>query len=228
MRWHVEHVHTLSDLFFHLGCPPICSVLVPPFASLLLCSLWPFPSSSPVSLLRSLPHSFSFAPFFSLRFPVSCLLWGAILERLLPPRHRWPPRSDLSGPVGPSAKGHSLKSWPINGPAPNSTAFSSVLFFFFPPPAQYFTIHVCIYMCIIVGPCAFCQTRTRQCVCSIRRTGRDKGPSALLIEGPVPQLALLQPLTPLIVQPLRGSTKYFSESLAHYTSLSTARPRRQN
>lgn len=72
-------------------------------------------------LLLSAPEFFSALVFLS-----SLLLSGVPSWRGYTHPDTDGPRSDLSRPVGPSAKGHTLKSWPINGPTPNSHAFLSL------------------------------------------------------------------------------------------------------
>lgn len=105
---------------FLLFPPPFFSPLPPSpsanvryiFLPLLSTSNHPLNFSPTFDLSPSPPFLplLSFPLSFPSSFPPSSPLWGPILARLLPPRHRWPPRSDLSRPAEPSAKGHSLKS----------------------------------------------------------------------------------------------------------------------
>lgn len=107
------------------------------------CDLFPrLPSSSPVSLLWSLPHSFSFAPFFSLRFPVSS---GVLSQRdYSHPDTDGPPDQIYQGQQGPLRKVTLLKADRSMVQLLTAQLFHPFSFFFSSACSVFY--HTCVYL----------------------------------------------------------------------------------
>lgn len=170
-----------------------CPASVLQITSPLFCFLSPFPPlhcsfpfvppSKLYILSLSSPSSPQFSPLLSSPLLTSL---GSHPREAAPTQTQMAPRSDLSRPVETSAKGHSLKSWPINGSTPNtnSHAFSSDLssfffFFFFARDHDVHLYKVCMLLSMHVPACV--------CVCAcaqLREDRQRRGPWVLLIEGP--------------------------------------------
>lgn len=138
-------------------------IIAPVLLSLLLLRPPPyFVSPRPLTPLpSSLQNLFLPVDLFSFTLPLPLLSPPSLFSSLgshprvaAPTQTQMAPRSDLSRPVEPSAKGHSLKSWPINGPTPDT---SSHVFFRLLSLCVCLTtcVRVCLSRCVCSYPCVY-------------------------------------------------------------------------